>query len=246
MVNLPIVNAPYLEVNGLEIAITGNTTLTVQVGRARNSTNENDIINNVVLTLDAANVGANGLDNGALGNNILYALYIVGDSTENNQPVLLLSANNVTPLLPSDFDMYRLIGYVRTDGSADFLLGYWSGSSNDRTFVYDVPIATAITTGASATYAPVTLATFVPAIENILVNIEINWNATAAGDTLALQPFNAVGDTLKYIAPAAGSAAHTLLREYVQAQLNLGAPKINYKVSAAAVALNVAGYQYTI
>jgi hypothetical protein len=109
-----------------------------------------------------------------------------------------------------------------------------------------VPIATAVTAGASATYAAVTLTTFVPAIQNLLAKIELNWTANAAGDTLALQPFSAVGDTLKYIAAVAGASAHTLVREYVQAQLDSGAPKINYKVSAGTVAINVAGYQYTI
>jgi hypothetical protein len=142
--------------------------------------------------------------------------------------------------------MWRAIGYVRTDASVHFLLGYWYGNANDRLFTYDVPIATAVTAGASATYAAVTLATFVPALPNLPVLIEANWTANAANDTLALQGFAAVGDTVKYIAPVAGATAHTIVRDYVNAQLDSGVPKINYKVSAAAVALNVAGYQYSI
>jgi len=246
MVNIPIVNAPYLSVDGLQIAIASTTTLTVQTGRARNSTNQNDIIMDAVATLNAADNGINGLDTGSLANATLYSLYVVGDSTENNPAGVILSANASAPLMPVDYDMYRKIGYLRTDGSAHFLAGYWTGSSNERTFVYDVPIATAVTAGSSATYAAVTLTTFVPAVQNVLAKIETNWTANAAGDTLALQPFSAVGDTVKYIAPVAGASAHTLVREYVQAQLDSGAPKINYKVSAGTVAINVAGYQYTI
>lgn len=245
-VEIPIVNAGYLNVQGLQIAIASTTTLTVQAGQARDSTNVNDIVISSAVTLNAAVNGVNGLDTGSLTTNTLYALYAVGDSTNNNHAGVVLSLNQSAPLLPVGYDMYRLIGYVRTDGSSLFLTGYWTGSANERTFVYDVPIATAITAGASATYAPVTLTTFVPAVQNVLARMEINWTANAAGDTLALQPFNAVGDTLKYIAGVAGASAHTLVREYVQAQLSSGAPKINYKVSAGTVALNVAGYQYTI
>lgn len=246
MVNIPIVNAPYLDVDGLEIAIASTTTMTVQLGRARNSSNENDIIMDSAATMNAANVGLNGIDTGALANATLYSLYLVGDSTQTNDPGVILSLSASAPLLPVGYDMYRKLGNVRTDGSAHFLAGYWSGNRNLRTFVYDVPIATAVTAGSSATYAAVTLTTFVPAIQNLLAKIELNWTANAAGDTAALQPFSGVGDQLKYIAGVAGASAHTLVREYVQAQLDSGAPKINYKVSAGSVAINVAGYQYSI
>jgi len=206
----------------------------------------NDIVLSAGVTINAATNGINGLDTSVLVLSTLYAVYVVGDSTQNNAAGAVLSANLSSPLLPVGYDMYRLVGYVRTDASVHFLKGYWSGSSNERTFVYDVPIATAITAGSSATYAAVTLTTFVPAVQNVLVNLEINWTANAAGDTLALQPFAAVGDTAKYIAGVAGASAHTLVREYLMAQLDSGAPKMNYKVSAGTVALNVAGYKYTI
>lgn len=246
MPNIPIVNAPYLNVQGLEIAIASNTTATVLLGQARDSTNTNDIILNATATLNAATNGVNGLDTGVLVLSSLYSLFVVGDSTDNNPTCVLLSLSPTAPLLPVGYDMFRRIGYLRTDASVHFLLGYWTGRSNERTFVYDVPIATAVTAGSSATYAPVVLTSFIPPFQNVLAKVELNWTANAAGDTMAIQPFSAVGDTLKYIAAVAGASAHTLVREYVQAQLNSTAPEINYKVSAGALAVNVAGYQYTI
>lgn len=245
-VNIPIVNLGNLYVQGMQLSWGSNTTMAMAAGQARDSSNVNDIVLSGSVTMNAAVNGINGLDTGSLAANTLYAIYAVGDSSENNASGAVISANLSAPLMPVGYDMYRLIGYVRTDGSSHFLLGYWSGSANERVFVYDVPIATAVTAGNSATYAAVTLATFVPAVQNVLAKIETNWTANAAGDTLALQPFNAVGDTVKYIAPVAGASAHTLVREYVQAQLNSGAPEINYKVSAGTVAINVAGYQYSI
>ena len=245
-VEIPIVNAGYLNVQGLQIARTGNAAATVELGQARDSTNVNDIVLSAQATLNAATTGINGLDNGSLAASTLYALFVVGDSTNNNDSGILLSLSSTAPLLPVGYDMFRLIGYLRTDGSSYFLAGYWSGSANERTFVYDVPIATAVTAGSSNTYAPVVLTSFVPPFQNVLAKVELNWTANAAGDTMAIQPFSAVGDTLKYIAGVAGASAHTLVREYVQAQLNSGAPEINYKVSAGSLAVNVSGYQYTI
>ena len=245
-INIPVVNAPYLDVDGLQIAVASNTTATVQAGIARDSTNVNDISIAAAVTLNVAANGINGLDTGVLVASTLYALYAVGDSTFNNAPGVVLSLNQATPLLPVNYDMFRLIGYLCTDGSAHFLLGYWSGSANGRVFTYDVPIATALTAGTSTTYVAVSLAPYVPAIANLNVLMESNWTANAAADTMALQPFSAVGDTVKHIALVAGATAHTLVRDYVQAQLNSGAPSIKYKVSAGSLALNVAGYQYTI
>lgn len=245
-INIPVVNAPYLDVSGLELAVASTTTLTMAAGRARNSTNEADIILPLAVTINAATNGINGLDTGVLVLSTLYTIYAVGDSTNNNVGGAVLSASAVAPTLPVGYDMWRIIGYARTDASVHFLAGYWYGSANERLFTYDVPIATAITAGASATYAPVVLTTFVPAISQLPVLIECNWTANAAADTLALQGFNAVGDTVKYIAGIAGATAHTLVRDYVNAQLGTGAPKLNYKVSAGTVAINVAGYQYCI
>jgi hypothetical protein len=245
-INIPVVNAAYLSVQNLQLAIASTTTITMAAGQARDSSNVNDIILSTGVTINAANNGINGLDTGSLGNATLYSIYVVGDSSGNSTPGAVISTSATSPLMPVGYDMYRKIGYARTDGSAHFLAGYWSGSANERTFVYDVPIATAITAGASATYVAVTLATFVPSVQGTLANIEVNWTANAAADTLALQPYGGVGDTVKYIAGVAGATAHTLVREYVTSQLNAGAPTINYKVSAAAVAINVAGYKYTI
>lgn len=245
-VNIPIVNAPNLYAQGLELAVASDTTMSMAAGQARDSSNSNDIVLASGVVINGAANGINGLDTGVLVLSALYAVYVVGDSSGNNPSGAVLSASASGPLMPVGYDMYRLIGYARTDASVHFLKGYWSGSRNQRLFVYDVPIATAITAGSDATYAPVTLATFVPAIANIPVLIESVWTANAAADTLAYQPFNGVGDQVKYIAPVAGATAHTIVRDYVQAQLSSGAPKINYKVSAAAVAINVAGYQYSI
>lgn len=247
-VNIPVVNAAYLSVSGLEIASVSDSELSVQPGRARSSGNVNDIITlSAALTLDAAANGINGLDTGALGNDTLYSLYLVGDSTGNNDAGVVLSLSASAPLMPVDYDMYRKIGYARTDGTADFLPGFWSGSANERIFFYDAPIATAITAGAATTDTAVTLATFVPAVAGLPVYINYEMTPAAASRTLTLKPYGAVGAVYN----ATSQVTSVVLRgtAIVQAQLLVGVPNIEYLWSAGggdAVALNVAGYQYTI
>lgn len=86
VIGKPMVNAGILYINGLGVSYLSGTTLSVAVGAARNSTNQNDIINDSVLTINAATNGANGLDSGSLANNTTYYVYIIGDSL-GHQPV---------------------------------------------------------------------------------------------------------------------------------------------------------------
>lgn len=245
-ISIPVVNAPYLSVSNLEITILGDETLSIATGRARNSTNENDIINSAALTVSNLVNGANGLDAGSVAASTVYAIYIIGDSSLNNTTAGLLSTDQSSPQLPFGYDMFRKIGYAVTDGTSDFYMGYFYGSANERMFVYDAPIATAVTSGNSGTYAAVTLTTLVPSEENVPVLFEIDWTANAAADTFGLQPFGATGDTYRAIAGVAGATAHTILYPEVMAQLDSGAPKVNYKVSAGTVAIDVSGFSYSI
>jgi len=247
MVNIPVVNAPYLSVSGMEIAITGNTAATVAAGSARNSSNLSDIIMSATATLDATVNGINGLDTGSLAASKVYALYAIGDSTGNSDAGIMISLNQSAPQVPSEYDMYRKIGYLVTDASVHFLPGYFYGSANDRMFMYDARQATAVTAGTSATYAAVTLTALVPAQANLPVKFEINWTANAAADTFNMQPFGATGDAYLNIAAVAGATAHTVDYPVIMlGALDSGAPKVNYKVSAGTVAIDVMGFEYSI
>jgi len=246
-ISLPIVNAPSLYVNNLELTWATATTLGVAAGRARNSTNENDIILSSAVVINGAATGYNGLDTGSLANNTLYAIMVIGDSNQTNAAGAMISTSATAPTLPSGYDMFRVIGYTRTDGSAEFLLGYWSGSANERLFIYDAPIATSITAGAATTATAVTLATFVPAVANLPVYINYAMTPAAASRTLSLRPSAGTGNVYQ----ATSQVTAVVLRgtAIVPATLIVGVPNIDYLWSAGggdAVALNVAGYQLSL
>lgn len=245
-INIPVVNAPYLSISNLEITVTGNTAATVAAGRARNSTNENDIILSATATLDAASNGLNGLDTGTLAASTVYALYVIGDSGLTNDAGIILSASQTSPTLPFGYDMFRKIGFLTTDSSVHFLSGYFYGSSNTRIFNYDAPQATAITTGNATSYTGVALTTLVPAQANLPVMIQSALTPATAGNGVFLQPYNATGDAILNKGQVAAVVFQSV--DMVMAQLNSGAPSIKYKVSngSDAVALRVSGYIYSI
>lgn len=247
--NVPIVNLGMLYVNGMELtndSTSPDEIVNVAAGQCRDSTNVFDIVLDSSVAVSNLLSGAGGLDTGTVAASKVYAVYVIADPQRGNATDAILSLDQSSPLLPNGYSIYRKVGYAVTDATSDFLLMNISGNNNSRLFMYDVPAATAVTAGNSATYAAVTLTALVPAVANCPVLVESNWTANAAADTLAYQPFNATGDTVKYIAGVAGATAHTLVRDYVQSQLDSGVPKINYKVSAGTVAVNVAGFQYYI
>lgn len=263
--NEPIVNQPALYLNGFQIsndATTPNTILDIAAGQCRDSTNVYDInVGNFLnanpnLTANTATKinfgvnGVNGLDTGSIAASKIYYIYAIMDVANFKTPACIasLALPSVGPLMPANYGAYRWIGCCTTDASSHILLGYWpANNSQDRWFYYDAPQATAVTAGASNTYAAVTLDAFVPSINNIVVNIQSNFNANAAADTLKMQPLNGTGDAITVIAQVAGATAHIQSNSLVVAQLSATPHiQINYKVSAGNVAINVYGYQYLL
>lgn len=257
--NYPVKNLVSVPVYGLEVSKASATTLNIAAGRCRDSSNKMDIsvgsgyetlqgsTVSAPLTVDSGVVGANGLDAGALAADKIYAVYVIGDSRGYNLPAGLMSlASNSSPTMPSGYDALRLVGYAVTTTGPAFLDMYQIGKGHSRELVFDAPQATAITAGASTSYAAVDLSAFVPPVENIPVSIVSDFTANAAADILNLQGFNSTGDAVTVVAQVAGGTAHLWSNDMVLSQLDTATPKVNYKVSAGAVALKVAGFRYEV
>lgn len=255
-----VFNQPFLYINNMVASWVSNTTLSVTAGICRDSTNTFDInvgnylgVNpnisaNTATTINAAVTGLNGIDTGTFAASKVYAIHAIYDISENpiNPPGYLLSLSQTAPTMPFGYGAFRLVGYATTDASTHFLLGYVSGKGTNRKFTYDAPIATAVTAGASTSYAAVTLTTFVPTVEGILASINTSLTPSAAGRGVFLQGGNSTGDQIINL----GQVTSVVLdnNQDVIVQLVSGVPKINYKVSNSsdAVAINVAGYSYSL
>lgn len=235
-ISTPMVNAPFLDIQGLRLAWTSATVITVGAGRARNSSNLNDIISTSTVTINAATQGAGGLDIGALANSTFYAVYAIGSSFSAATPSALISANLTQPLLPGDYDMYRRIGYVLTSGAAAILEFRQDGSGVDRWMWYDVAI-NELTAGAQAAYTAVNIATSVPATAT-QVRFDVALTPTGAADAVHLQPTGATG--ADGYAILTGAVAGVVQRAPLVVPCN-ATPSIDYKVTGT-VTLNTAAY----
>lgn len=244
---VPFLNTKYMNIYSLPVtnnATTPNTLIDVGTGVCRDSTDVFDIINSASITINAAVNGINGLDTGVLLASKLYYVLLVGDPVSGNVTGAMVSLSATAPVMPTGYAVFRVIGYMVTDASVHFLKCYQSGDQNARMFTFDAPAATAITAGADATYTPIVLTALVPAVDNLPVLFRADWTANAANDRLDMHGGNMTGDEWSVIAPVAGATAHTLANGWVLSQLVAGVPTVAYKVSAAAVALNVVGFMY--
>lgn len=252
--NSPIVNAGLLYVTGLGISKTAAKQITMQLGAARDSTNINDILlgatsatpdepttPGVPLVINGAAVGANGVDIAAIVASSFYAVYIIGDSTRYQATAGLLSLSATTPSLPFGYDMYRRVGWVLTDGSADILQFWQFGSGSGRMYYYDVGIS--ITSIPETSFTPLSLATAVPPIAT-----EVLFNSTytpnSATNTAQFLPYGSSASN-GIIQIGFGVAAAQVSMVTIPCELNTTAPTILYKMTSGSdtLALLVAGFK---
>jgi hypothetical protein len=256
---IPIVNDPFLYLTGLGIsnnATTPNSLLNVAVGQCRDSTDAFDILVPSALVINSATAGLNGLDTGTIAASKIYAVIVVYDPVSGNPTGAMITLTSLAPSLPFGYSVYRVIGYVTTDSSKNFLKGQWTaGGTGYRKFVYDIPQATAVTAGSQTAYTtPVDLSALVPSlIQELPVSIYYSYTPAAASHTLTLQGFNRTSSG--YANVITSQVANVIVTGLVEviAELNAASspankPEINYKVSSGsdAVALNVAGYTLNI
>lgn len=237
---IPSTNAGEKYLIGCELSRTDDEIVAIAAGQCRNSTNVNDITVASALAVDISNNGANGLDTGSAANSTFYAVYVIGDSSQYNDAAGLLSTSGTAPTLPFGYDMFRRVGWVKTDGSADLLEFRQRGAGKDRWMWYDASIATDITAGASATYAAVDMSAGVPDLTVVgEVNIAATFTPTGADDPLHLRPGGS--SATNGYAIMSGSAAGVVKIGNMVCPYD-ATSGIDYKVTGSAVALNVQAY----
>lgn len=239
--NAPVYTPFTAFINGLGMAYTSTTSITIALGNCSDSTVINEIILAAPAVINTAAHGLNGLDTGAMANNTHYAVYVVADSTDKQPSGALLSlATNAVPYLPFGYDMFRRVGYVLTNGAALLLEFTQRKGGLNRDLWYANAIATNITAGASATFAAVTASAAVPAgAKEVFIEAVLTADAGATR-TAALRAHSSTS-TLGQVFMS--SPASTVTTASLLCPCDASGA-IDYVVSnaAAAIALNVSGY----
>lgn len=184
MVNstVPIVNPHVPYINGMQVAYTSTTTLTVSAGQASNINNNNDLYLSADTVLNAATNGANGLDQGSLANATFYYVFVINSTTDVTLESVLLSTSATDPLLPKDYDLFQVIASgMLTDSSAHFLPFIRTGNGSVRKHTYNTLISV-LSAGHATSFTNVDLTAAVP-----LGNVNVYLQATITPNTAANQ-----------------------------------------------------------
>lgn len=132
----------------------------IQVGAAADDTNANTMVLSSIITKQidatwAVGDNAGGLDTGTVANNTWYHIFLIKRS-DTGVVDALFSTSPTSPTMPTNYDLKRRIGAIKTDGSANFVAVTTYGSGAIRTIQLNTPVQEVNTTS-STTAANITL-----------------------------------------------------------------------------------------
>jgi hypothetical protein len=185
MANYPIVYDPFPYLTGMNLSFNTTALIDVAAGQCLDSTKVNFIVISDTVTINTALTGAGGLDQGTIANSTLYNVFAIGDSTLNNAGSALISTAS-SPLMPHGYDMFKLIGHVKTDGSALILAFGQTGNGSTRRMTYDTLIQV-LNAGNATTFTNVDCSASVPSTAKAVVLQCAFTPATAGTNQLKLR-----------------------------------------------------------
>lgn len=171
-------------------AITWSSTSTVALGlsgvtaKARSSDDTYDISWSGTLTVSLALSGAGGLDTGSEAANTWYAAFVIADSTAVNTPKGLFSLSATAPTMPSGYNKFRRLGWVRNNATSDIRRFFtYSLLGSSRRYLFDDGGVEVLTAGNSVTYVDVSCSSAIPTTADLgifLIAVSVN-NGNRAG-----------------------------------------------------------------
>ena len=191
--NLPVALPPDY-INGA--AITWVSITSIKAGTSGETTSLRDKDNTFDISFSGektaviTTAGKGGLDTGAEAANTWYALHVIGDSAGVNAPDVVLSLSATAPTLPAGYDKSRRVGWVRNNGSSNFLKFNQRGAGRNRRYVYDETRATVqvLTSGSATTFTTISLAAFMPPTsEMAILSCSVEQSSAAGGAQLRLR-----------------------------------------------------------
>jgi len=185
---------------GLRLSFVSVSSVRVEVGAAIDSGGSFNIALSSPATIDITVSGANGLDTGTEAADTWYAVFVIGDSSGSNPPAGLLSTSAGSPTLPSGYDKFRRVGWVRNNASSNFLKFYqrWTGKTRRYWYDADASAVRVVNNGSATAFQNVSCSAFVPpSSENIVLQIQFKTGTVGlADDRVRLRPTGAAAGTL--------------------------------------------------
>lgn len=150
---------------GFRMETTSVTAGTVGAGQCEDSTDTERIKFTGTETFDITVSGVGGLDTGSETANTWYAVHVIADTNEVNASKVLLSLSSTAPTLPSGYDIFRRIGWLRNNASSDLYQKKQESSGSSRIIRYQEDLSTTLevlTGGGATVFTDIDLSEFVP------------------------------------------------------------------------------------
>jgi hypothetical protein len=183
---------------GLRVVCDSLTQCTIGVGQCADSTDTYKIDVPSALTVTITTSGAGGLDTGSEAASTWYAVFVISDSTGTNSPVGLFSLSATSPTLPSGYDIFRRVGWVRNNASSDFRRFEQQDSGSSRLIRYQESLTDllVLNAGGATSYTDISLTSYVPTTSEVanLYTATISKDFFFRPDGSSLDPFIRVNE----------------------------------------------------
>jgi len=151
-------------IDRLPLSYTSAASVTIGAGTCRDSTGVYTITNASNRVANITSSGAGGLDTGSEAASTWYAVFIIADSAGVNVEAAMLSLSDTAPTMPSGYNIFRRVGWIRNNGSSDIINFFSNGNQRTRSVIYDVnkSVTSVLSTGTAITFTDIVLTSFVP------------------------------------------------------------------------------------
>lgn len=236
---------PTKYIQGLTLQWLNVNAITVNIGYCRSSDDKGNLGIHAVRQPNITASGINGLDAGAVAANTWYGVYLIGDSTEVNPSQSILSTSFVSPTLPAGYDLYRLIGSIRTDGASQVTRFFQRWNNRTRRVWWGAQQALFLTNGNALAFTNVSAAGQVsPISKNAFLELRfVNSVGSAASDMAQFRPAGSSVADGPYQVRRGTSMSNAIFSVPLEMPLS-AARELEYKVTQAIneISLRVLAY----
>jgi hypothetical protein len=180
-------------VNGVTYYVSGSTITCGASGTTRSvmfdTTFQHLIAWDGFVSASLAASGAGGLDTGSEDNNTWYAVLVIADTSGANPVTLLLTKTPDSPTMPSGYDVYRRVWWVRNDNLYNIKKFEEIRTGKARVCGMDVerPTMQPLSGGNATTYTSVDLGPYMPPGSRLFYGIYA-FDAQTATDEFRVRP----------------------------------------------------------
>ncbi len=131
------------------------------------------------LPADLTESGAGGLDTGSVAASTWYAVHVIGDKDDGKDPEGMFSLSPTAPTLPATYDVFRHIGWVKTDAGSNIIEIHVEGCGCTKSVYYLDAVSNrqVLPGGAAEAPAEVDCSGFVPSGSTLAIIHVVNNSA---------------------------------------------------------------------